>query len=111
LKLRWNKRGHQSALSELAYVLALIGAIDMILLSLASFFGLAIALPFNVPLAAMFGSAIIGVILGIIAFIGSKHVRELIWAVGLLIIGYLGGGLGGLLILAGGLLGILSRFV
>lgn len=83
----------------------------MILLSLASFFGLAVTLPFRVPLAAMFGGALIGVILGIVAFIGSKHVRELVWAVALLVVGFVGGGLGGLLVLVGGFLAILSRFL
>jgi hypothetical protein len=83
----------------------------MILLSLAGFLGFGIALPFHVPLVAMFGSALIGLILGIVAFIGSKHVRELIWAIVLLVVGYVGGGIGGLLVLVGGLLGILSRFL
>ena len=83
----------------------------MILLSLASFFGLSVALPFQVPMAAMFGSAIIGLILGVVAFFGSKHVRQLIWAVALLVIGFVGGGLGGIMVILGGLLGIISRFL
>ena len=111
MKIRWPKNRHQNVVSELGYVLALVGAVVMILLSLASFFGLAVVLPFQVPIAAMFGSAIIGLILGVIAFFGSKHVRELIWAVVLLVIGFVGGGIGGLMVLLGGLLGILSRFI
>lgn len=111
MRLRWSRNRHQNAVSELGYILALVGAVVMILLSVASFFGLAITLPFRVPMAAMFGSAIIGLILGVVAFVGSKHVRELIWAVVLLVIGYVGGGLGGLMVMAGGLLGILSRFL
>lgn len=79
-------------------------------MSVAGFFGMAVALPFHVPLAAMFGSAIIGTILGVIAFFGSKHVRELIWAVALLVIGFIGGGLGGLLVLVDGLPGIVAHF-
>ena len=109
--MKWSRNKHQNVVSELGYVLALVGAVVMILLSLASFFGLSIALPFQVPLAAMFGSAIVGVILGAVAFIGSKHVRQLIWAVVLLVIGFVGGGLGGLMVISGGLLGILSRFL
>lgn len=111
MRIKWFKKRHQNVVSELGYVLALVGAVVMILLSLASFFGLAIALPFQVPIAAMFGSAIIGIILGVVAFIGSKHVRELVWAVVLLVIGFVGGGLGGIMVLLGGLLGILSRFI
>lgn len=111
MKVGWFRSKHQNVVSELGYVLALVGAIVMILLSLASFFGVAITLPFRVPMAAMFSSALIGLILGVVAFVGSKHVRELIWAVVLLVIGYIGGGLGGIMILAGGLLGILSRFL
>ncbi len=108
---RWSGSRHRGVLGELAYVLVLIGGIVLVLFSVASFFGMAIALPFHVPLVAMFGSAIIGIVLGIIAFIGSKHVQSLLWAVGLLVIGFIAGGLGGVLVLIGGLLGIVSRFV
>ena len=111
LKIKWSRNKHQNIVSELGYVLALVGAVVMILLSLGSFFGLSVALPFQVPMAAMFGSAIIGIILGVVAFIGSKHVRQLIWAVALLVIGFVGGGLGGLMVILGGLLGIISRFL
>lgn len=111
MRTGWSKKKHQNVVSELGYVLALVGAVVMILLSLANFYGFAIALPFQVPMAAMFGGAIIGLILGVVAFIGSKHVRELIWAVVLLVIGFVGGDLGGLMVLLGGLLGILARFL
>jgi hypothetical protein len=45
------------------------------------------------------------------AVVGSKRANELIWAVVLIVVGYLGGGIGGLLTLIGGLLGLLSRYV
>jgi len=111
LKMKWFRNKHQNALSELAYVLALVGAVVMILLSVASFFGFSVTLPFQVPMVAVFGSAIIGGVLGVVALFGSRHVRQLLWAVVLLVVGFVGGGLGGLLVLLGGLLGILSRFL
>jgi len=111
MKMRWPGSRSQGALGQLAYALALVGAVVMILLSLASFLGLAITLPVHVPIAAMFGSALIGLILGVVALVGSKHVREFVWAIVLLVIGYVGGGLGGLLVLVGSILGILSRFL
>jgi hypothetical protein len=111
LKIGLVKNQHKNAVSELGYAFAILGALVMILLSLANFLGFSITLPFHAPIAAMFGSALIGLILGVVAFIGSKHVLESIWAVALLVIGYVGGGLGGMMALFGGVLGILSRFL
>jgi hypothetical protein len=94
-----------------AYILALIGGIVMILFSLAALLSFAISLPFSSPIGGYFGEGVISLILGVVAVIGSKRASDLIWAIVLIIIGFLGGGIGGLLVLLGGLLGLLSRFV
>lgn len=83
----------------------------MILLSLAAILSFAISLPIRSPLAGYFGVGIISLILGIIAVIGAKRVNELLWAIVLIVVGFLGGGIGGLLVLIGGILGLLSRYV
>ena len=102
----------KTSLGRVAYLLVLVGGILMILLSALSFLGIAF-MSFGMPglgLAASFG-AILGIILGIVSIFGSKHVTELVWAIVLIVIGYVGGGIGGLLVLVGGILGLLSKYV
>ena len=99
-------------LGKAAYYLALIGGILLVVFGLLALVGYAISLPFNVPLRGMtFGFAFLPLILGIVAIIGAKRVSELLWAIILLIVGFLGGGIGGLLVLLGGLLGLILHFI
>lgn len=98
-------------MATLGYVLALIGGIILILLSLAAIVGFPLHLPFRSPIAGYFGIGIISLILGVVAVVGAKRVNELIWAIVLMIVGFLSGGVGGLLALIGGLVGLLSRYV
>lgn len=110
--VRWAKQKSSGPLSEAAYLLAIVGGIVMIALSLAGLLGLFIALPFQSPfLPSLLGNALIVLILGVVAFIGSKHVRESVWDIALIVVGCIGGGIGGLLVLLAGLLGLLSRYV
>ena len=53
----------------------------------------------------------ISLILGVVAVFGSKRVNEIIWGVVLVAVGFLTGGVGGLLALIGGLVGLLSRYI
>ena len=96
---------------RIGFILALIGGITIIVLSLAALLNFPIYLPFQSPLAGYFGIGVVSLILGVVAVFGSKRVNELVWAVVLMIVGFLGGGIGGLLTLLGGLLGLLSRYV
>jgi MFS superfamily sulfate permease-like transporter len=96
---------------KLGYVLALAGGIVIIILSLARLANFPLYLPINVPLAAYFGIGVISLILGVVAVFGSKRVNELLWGIVLMIVGFLAGGVGGLLALIGGLVGLLSRYV
>ncbi len=99
-------------LSYLAYVFAIVGGIVMVLSSVVSLLGMAFVMPFGSPLSAFFaGSAIIPLILGLVAIYLSKRAGELVTAIVLIIIGLIGSGIGGLLVLLGGILGLLSRFV
>lgn len=98
---------------HIAYILVLVGGILMVILSLLSLIGMAIMIPFEMPgphLFAGFG-AILGLILGIVAIVGSKRVTDLLWAIILIIVGFIGGGIGGLLVIIGGILGLIAKYV
>ena len=83
----------------------------MVILSLLGLVSYAVALPFQSPIGGYFGVGIISLILGIVAVILSKRAGELVWSIVLVIVGFLGGGIGGLLVLIGGVLGLISHFV
>ncbi len=51
---------------------------------------------------------IVTLIMGIIAVIGAKSANTLTWAIVLIIVGLIGGGLGGLLVLLGGIFGLIT---
>jgi hypothetical protein len=107
----FGRQGGGGTVAKAGYVLALIGGVVIVILSLAAILHFPLFLPFTVPLAGYFGIGVITLILGVVAVFGSRRVNELLWAVALMIIGFLGGGVGGLLALLGGLLGLLSRYV
>ena len=104
-------KGDKGRVAHLAYILALVGGIVMIILSLLAFLSYTVTIPFQSPIGGFFGSGIITLVLGIIAVVLSKRASELVLSIVLIIVGYLGGGIGGLLVLIGGVLGLLSRFV
>jgi len=89
----------------------MLGGILTIVLSLASLLHCPINLPFQVPLTGYFGIGVISLILGVVAVLGSKRVNQLIWGVILLAVGFLVGGVGGLLAMLGGVAGLLSRYI
>jgi len=99
------------SLGKVGYYLALIGGILMILLSVVAFLGMGIMMPFGMPFAiGGMTLSVVGLVLGVIAIIGSKHVTEPVWAIVLIIIGLVGIGTGGFLVVLGGLLGLVSKY-
>jgi hypothetical protein len=96
---------------KIGYILALLGGIVIVVLSLASLAHYPLYLPIQVPLSSYIGIGVISLILGVVAVFGSKRVNELVWGIVLMAIGFLAGGVGGLLALVGGLVGLLSRYV
>ena len=52
--------------------------------------------------------SVVTIICGVIAIIGSKSASTLVWAIVLIIVGIVGGGLGGLLVVLGGLFGLIT---
>ena len=99
------------ALWELGYVFALLGGIIITVLSLASILHYPTNLPIQVPLAGFFGIGVISLILGVVWVFGSRRVNEIIWGVVLMAVGFLAGGIGGLLAIIGGVVGLLSRYI
>jgi hypothetical protein len=96
------------SVSRLAYILALIGGILMVILGLLSF----VASSFDsfgpfLHWGFAYGS-IVTIICGAVAIIGSKNANTLAWALVLIIVGIIGGGIGGFLVVIGGLLGLIT---
>ena len=97
----------EMSVSRIAYILALIGGILLVifgLLDLIGFSGLAI---FHFSFYAFAYAGIVSLICGVIAIIGARSASTLVWAIVLIIVGIIGGGLGGLLVVLGGLLGLI----
>ena len=100
----------RAELGRAAYYLVLMGGILLVLLSLLGLVGYAVSIA--VPFGGMsFGFAFLPLVLGIVAIVLAKRATELVWSIILIVVGYLGGGIGGILVLLGGLLGLLSRFI
>jgi hypothetical protein len=79
-----------TSVSTIVYYLALIGGALMILFGLIGFFGCFGA--YYLYWGLTYGG-IVTLIMGIIAVIGAKIVNTLVWAVVLIIVGLIGGGL------------------
>ncbi len=94
-----------TSVSTVAYYLALIGGILLIVLGLIGFFGSVGAYYFHWGYSY---SEIVAIIMGIIAIIGAKSANTLVWAIVLIVVGLIGGGLGGLLVLLGGIFGLVT---
>ena len=91
---------------RIAYILALVGGILMVIFGLLSLIGSSFENfgPF-LHWGFAYGS-IVTIICGVIAIIGAKSASTLVWAIVLIIVGLIGGGLGGLLVLLGGIIGL-----
>ena len=96
------------SVSRIAYILALIGGILLVILGLLSFIGYS-GQNFGPVLHWEFFAygSIVAIICGVIAIVGAKSASTLVWAIVLIIVGVIGGGLGGLLVVLGGILGLI----
>ena len=102
---------NMSEISRIAYYLALIGGILLVIFGLLALVGYAFSYfgPFISFGFSYFG--IVAVICGIIAIIGSKSVTSIVWAIVLIVVGIIGGGLGGILVILGGLIGLVAVLI
>jgi hypothetical protein len=103
----------KGSLGQLAYILALIGGIILVIQGILSFLGMAVLMFVPSIIGPIGGSywGIIEIILGIIAIIGARRATDLTWDIVLIVVGVIAGGLGGLLVLLGGIVGLVLRFV
>jgi hypothetical protein len=100
----------EMSVSRIAYILALIGGILLVIFGLISLIGSSFGPSFlywGWGFASFAFGGIISIICGVIAIIGAKSASTLVWAIVLIIVGIIGGGLGGILVVLGGLLGII----
>ena len=102
---------NMSEISRIAYYLALIGGILLVISGLLSLIGYDFVYfgPFISFGFSFFG--IVTIICGIIAIIGARSVTTIVWAIFLIIVGVIGGGLGGLLVILGGLIGLIAVII
>jgi hypothetical protein len=98
----------RSLLGKISYVLALVGVV-MVISGIASLIGMGVLAPS--ALGYVFGGDIIQMILGAAAFFLAKRIKELVWAIVLVIIGFVGGGIGGVLVAIGGIASLLAIFL
>jgi len=99
----------RTSLGQVAYILALIGGILLVIFGLLSLFSIGFGGPsfFYWSVYTFAYSGIVMLICGVIAIIGARSVTTLVWAIVLIIVGLIGGGLGGLLVLLGALIGLI----
>ena len=95
------------------YILALIGGILIIVFGFLGLIGNSLGSAYS-PAGYYISRAmysIVAIIIGAICVIGSKSVGVLVWAIVLLVLGIVSGGIGGVLVILGALLGLVSIFV
>jgi hypothetical protein len=81
----------------------------MVISGIASLIGMTILAPSAI--GYIFGGDFLQMILGIAAFFLAKRVKELVWAIVLMIIGFVGGGIGGVLVALGGIASLVAIFL
>ena len=97
-------------LAYTGYILVLVGGVLMVVEGALGFLGIVTTAIFNTRVIDLgLGRDLFTLILGIVALFGSRYVRVFGWAIGLMIVGLVGGGLGGVLVLVGGILGLVSQ--
>jgi len=100
--------------------LILVGGILIIVFALIGSLGSIALSDFlrGVPRAYAFGSGfilgiglLVNLVGGVIAIIGSRRAYNLVWAIVLLIVGLIVGGWGGLLVIVGAIMALVTRYV
>lgn len=100
----------RTSISRIAYYLVLIGGILLIIFGLLSLLSIGFGGPsfFYWTVYSFAYSGIVMIICGAIAIIGARSASHLVWAIILIIVGIIGGGLGGLLVILGGIVGLIA---
>jgi hypothetical protein len=95
-------------LSKVAYILTLVGGILLLIFGLLYLIGATVYSPIpNLLPIRGFAVGIVSIVCGIIAIVGAKNTTDIAWAIVIIIVGVIGGGLGGLLVVLGGVVGLI----
>ncbi len=100
-----------NTLAYVGYILVLIGGILLIIFGLLGMLG-TVLIPFS-PLyfIGIAAHGVLTLIIGVICAIGARRAGTLLWAIILLILGIVAGGIGGTLVIVGALLGLISSLM
>jgi hypothetical protein len=101
-----------STLSRVGYILALIGGVLIVISGIFYLVGSTFYAFYSVFGAlGSLGTGIIQLIIGIVCIVGARYVGNIVWAIVLLILGLIVGGPGGILVVIGALLGLVSALL
>ncbi|MEM2896024.1 MAG: hypothetical protein QXQ02_06485 [Halobacteria archaeon] len=106
-------RKAKRSILNLASILCLIGSIIMIVISALELIGFMVHFLIPLRVFTYFGFVgstriLITLVCGLIALYGSRKVEDLIWAIVLIVLAIVGGGIGGILVFIGALLAAVS---
>lgn len=100
-----------SSLTYAGYILALIGGILIVISGLLRVLGSPFLAISALAAIGAFGYGLVELLIGIVCVGGSKYVGNLGWAIVLIILGIIAGGIGGGLVIIGALLGLISKLL
>jgi len=100
-----------ASLSRIGYLLALIGGILLVIFGLLGLLGSAFLIFSPIAFLSTTVYAVIQMGIGVLCIIGSKFVTNIAWAIILLVLGIVGGGLGGTFVVLGALIGLAVNFL
>lgn len=104
----------RSSLYSIARLLLIIGGLILILESVLQIAGGLrglFDLNLQFPSLGFLAGVVVAIIVGIVAFVGAGQVSNPILMVVLLILGFFAGGIGGILVILGALVALITKFV